>query len=777
MKHNKTLEDWIAECERLSKENTYLKQQITSLLQPNKPTENNGQDIVTRHSPLHAKIQLYRRLFNGRTDVYATRWESKDGRNGYLPACANEWDQSICQKPKIKCTECGHRKLLALTDYVIEGHFKGKHSIGLYPMHEDGTCSFLAIDFDKQDWKKDVGAFVQICKEYNIPYSVERSRSGNGAHVWFFFTERLKSSLARKLGYTLLTKTLEVRHEVGMKSFDRMFPNQDTVPKGGFGNLIALPLQRQAGLNGNSLFVDDHYNPFPDQWIYLSTIQKLSKLDVFQFLKKLDGDEANFDSLPTNSTYPKKITIEVKNGLYINKRLFPSSLAEKLSELVSFQNPEYYKAKSKRLSTASIPRVIKCSYETSEHIIFPRGFMDELVSLLKESGIDTAFKDSAYAGEPLEVSFKGQLTSQQIDAVSQLTQHDCGVLSATTGFGKTVAAAALIAERKVNTLIIVDKIQLQQQWVSQLKSFLELENDDVGAVGGGKKKVTGKIDVVTLQSLAHKGEVKSFITQYGQIIVDECHHIPAYTFESVLKSVRAKYVYGLTATPIRKDGLHPIIFMQCGPVRYKVDARNQAKVRPFVHRLIVRNTHFKSKSEQIQELYRSLAKDKKRNQQLFDDVLLALEKGRYPIILTERIEHLEELQEMFKGFAKNIITLSGKLSKKERTLELKRLASTPDSEERLVIATGKYIGEGFDDARLDTLFLAMPISWKGTLQQYVGRLHRLHDKKQEVQVYDYVDQQVPMLKRMFEKRQSGYRLMGYVTDGESKNSTEQMQLF
>ncbi|WP_262372615.1 DEAD/DEAH box helicase [Sutcliffiella horikoshii] len=399
------------------------------------------------------------------------------------------------------------------------------------------------------------------------------------------------------------------------------------------------------------------------------------------------------------------------------------------------------------------------------------------MSLLKESGIDTNFIDSAYAGEPLEVSFKGQLTSQQIDAVSQLTQHDCGVLSATTGFGKTVAAAALIAERKVNTLIIVDKIQLQQQWVSQLKSFLELGNDDVGEVGGGKKKVTGKIDVVTLQSLAHKGEVKSFITQYGQIIVDECHHISAYTFESVLKSVRAKYVYGLTATPIRKDGLHPIIFMQCGPVRYKVDARNQAKVRPFVHRLIVRNTHFKSKSEQIQELYRSLAKDKKRNQQLFDDVLLALEKGRSPIILTERIEHLEELQEMFKGFAKNIITLSGKLSKKERTLELKRLANTPDSEERLVIATGKYIGEGFDDARLDTLFLAMPISWKGTLQQYVGRLHRLHDKKQEVQVYDYVDQQVPMLKRMFEKRQSGYKLMGYVTNGESKNSTEQMQLF
>lgn len=777
MKNNKTLEDWIAECERLSKENAYLKQQLTSILQPIKSTENTGQDIVTRHSPLHVKIQLYKRLFNGRTDVYATRWESKDGRNGYLPACANEWDQSICQKPKIKCSECKHRQLLPLTDHVIEGHFKGKHSIGIYPLHEDGTCSFLAIDFDKQDWQKDVGAFVQICGEHKIPYSVERSRSGNGAHVWFFFTERFESSLARKLGYSLLTNTIEVRHEVGMKSFDRMFPNQDTVPKGGFGNLIALPLQRQAGLIGNSLFVDDNYIPFPDQWIYLSTIQKLSKSEVHQLIKQLNGHEANFESMPSNTIYPKNITIEVKNGLYIKKKHIPSSLSEKLNKLVSFQNPEYYKAKSKRLSTASIPRVIKCSYETPEHIIFPRGCKEELVTLLKNSGIDTTIEDLAYEGESLEVQFNGQLTSQQIDAVSQLTQHDCGVLSATTGFGKTVAAAALIAERKVNTLIIVDKIQLQQQWVNQLKSFLEVGNDDIGEVGGGKKKITGKIDVVTLQSLAHKGEIKSFITQYGQIIVDECHHISAYTFESVLKSVRAKYVSGLTATPIRKDGLHPIIFMQCGPVRYKVDARNQAKVRPFVHRLIVRDTNFNSKSEQIQELYRSLAKDQKRNQQLFDDVLLALEKGRSPIILTERIEHLEELQEMFKGFAKNIITLSGKLTKKERTLELKRLASTPDSEERLVIATGKYIGEGFDDARLDTLFLAMPISWKGTLQQYVGRLHRLHENKQEVQVYDYVDHQVPMLKRMFEKRQSGYRLMGYVTEGESENSTEQMQLF
>lgn len=774
MNNNKTLEDWIAECNRLSKENTYLKQQITSLLHREK-LNNGSTDIVTKHSLLHTKIQLYRSLFKGRDDAYALHWEAQDGRSGYLPACVHEWDRPICQKPMIKCSECQHRTLLPLTDKVIEYHLKGTHSIGLYPMQNNDTCSFLAIDFDKQNWQKDVLAFTQVCKEHEVPFSVEKSRSGNGAHVWFFFSERMEAALVRRLGYMLLSKTLEVRHEVGMNSFDRMFPNQDALPKGGFGNLIALPLQRQAGVNGNSLFVDDSFTPYPDQWIYLSTVKRLGKKDVHQIIKKLDPSA--YETVPYAAVLPQKLMIMIKNGLFIKKKLLPSSLSEKLTELATLKNPEYYKAQSKRISTAGIPRSINCTSSDSEHIILPRGCKDELLALLKDSGIEAIFKNEAYKGEPLDVNFKGKLTPQQVDAVSQLTLNDCGVLSATTGFGKTVVAAALIAKRKVNTLIIVDKIQLQEQWVSQVNSFLSLAKEDIGAVGGGKKKITGKIDVVTLQSLSLKGEVKSFITQYGQIIVDECHHISAYTFENVLKHVRAKYVYGLTATPIRKDGLHPIIFMQCGPVRYKVDARNQAKIRPFVHKLIIRNTGFTSKSEQIQELYRLLAKDEKRNQQLFNDVLMALEDGRSPLILTERIEHLEHLQDMFKGFAKNIITLSGKLSKKERMNELKRLVNTPDSEERLVIATGKYIGEGFDDARLDTLFLAMPISWKGTLQQYVGRLHRLHDNKQEVQVYDYVDKRVPVLERMFAKRQSGYRMMGYVMDGESENSNEQMRLF
>lgn len=777
MYKNKTLEDWIAECSRLRKENAYLKQQITGLLHQNKAEQNSieAPQVVTKHSPLHMKIQLYKSLFKGRPDVYATRWEAKDGRSGYLPACAYEWERPICQKPKIKCSECQHRTLLPLTDQVIEAHLQGQHIVGLYPMQKDESCSFLAVDFDKENWQRDVLAFIQVCKSHDIPYSLERSRSGNGGHVWFFFSEKMDSSLARKLGFSLLSKTLEVRHEAGMDSFDRMFPNQNTLPKGGFGNLIALPLQRHAGLSGNSLFVDDSFTPYPDQWMYLSTVQKLSKNVVVTFLKNLDAQSG--EPFKADANLPKKLIVTVKNGLSIKKKLLPSSLAAKLTELVTIKNPEYYRAQSKRLSTASIPRVINCSWEDQDHIILPRGCKEELVALLEKHGIEAVFEIETYEGERLDIRFTGKLTSQQVDAVSQLVQHDHGVLSATTGFGKTVAAAALIAERNVNTLIIVDKTQLQHQWVSQLGNFLNLEKTEIGEVGGGKKRITGKVDVVSLQSLAYKGEIKSFITQYGQIIVDECHHISAFTFERILKHVRAKYVCGLTATPIRKDGLHPIIFMQCGPIRYKVDARSQAKVRPFVHKLIVKNTDFTSDSDSIQDLYKLLAKDEKRNQQLFDDVLSALEEKRSPIILTERIEHLEYLQDKFKGFAKNIIILSGNLSKKEQRAALERLASIPDSEERLVIATGKYIGEGFDDARLDTLFLAMPISWKGTLQQYVGRLHRLHDSKQEVRVYDYVDNNVAMLERMFEKRKSGYRAMGYLMEGNGKNTAEQMQLF
>lgn len=771
-------EDILKELANLKKENEYLKQLLSNMMhQREQPKlEHTEGQILTNRSQPQEKINLIKKLFKVRTDTYANRWESRDGKNGYAPACDLEWQKPICRKPEIKCSQCQHRKLSPLTDQVLFEHLSGKKSIGIYPMYEDETCSFLVFDFDKQNWQEDVLAFHHVCKSLNVPVHIERLRSGNGAHIWLFFDENIPAALARKLGMAVLSKTLEKRHQIGIDSYDRMLPNQDTLPKGGFGNLIALPLQLQAKKLGNSVFVDETFTPFQDQWMYLSSIQKLSKKELYIILKNSEHDAPLIES-KLKQRLPKQITIHQKNGLYIIKEGIPSYLYSKMIGLASFKNPEFYKMQSKRMSTHGIPRTISCYDEDAQHLILPRGCLEDLMKLLNEHSVDINFVDESYEGESIEVFFNGKLTAQQEEAVAELYRHTNGVLSATTGFGKTVSAAALIAKRNTNTLIIVDRKQLLLQWVTSLANFLSLDPKEMGQIGGGKKKITGKIDVATMQSLNSKGEMKSFITQYGQIIVDECHHISAFSFEKILKHIRAKYVYGLTATPIRKDGLHPIIFMQCGSIRYKVDAKTQSKVRPFTHKVIQKHTNFISSSSNLQELYQALSTDERRNEQLFEDVLSELEAGRSPMILTERVEHLNKLKELFKGFAKNIVILSGSMPKKEQKLELERLANIPDNQERLVIAIGKYIGEGFDDPRLDTLFLAMPISWKGTLQQYVGRLHRIHANKQEVRVYDYIDHKVPILKNMFEKRLAGYKLMGYVMESKENDITEQMRLF
>lgn len=768
----------LEELHSLKKENDYLKKLLTSMMHQREQqlVPLDAEKILTNRSQPQEKINLIKKIFKVRTDVYANRWETKDGKKGYATACDLEWQKPLCRKPEIKCNQCQHRKLSPFSDQVLFDHLSGKKSIGIYPMYQDETCSFLVFDFDKQNWQEDVLAFTHVCKNLNVPVSIERSRSGNGAHVWLFFHEDISAALARKLGMALLSKTLEKRHQIGIDSFDRMLPNQDTLPKGGFGNLIALPLQLLAKQKGNSVFVDETFTPFQDQWMYLSSIQKLSKQELHLFLKDFE-QQPQLKVSDINQVLPKKITIRLKNGLYILKEGIPSSLFSKMISLASFRNPEFYKAQAKRMSTHGIPRIISCYDEDLQHLILPRGCLAELVKLLEESSIEIEYIDESYEGEAIQVNFNGTLTSQQEDALTELNNHSNGVLSATTGFGKTVTAAALIAKRRINTLIIVDRKQLQHQWVESLSNFLNIPSKEIGQFSGGKKKITGKIDVATMQSLNSKGEMKSFITQYGQIIVDECHHISAFSFEKVLKHIRAKYVFGLTATPIRKDGLHPIIFMQCGQIRYKVDAKTQSKVRPFTHKVFQKHTNFTSSETNIQGLYQALAIDEKRNKQLFEDVLTELEEGRSPMILTERVEHLNKLKEVFKGFVKNIIVLSGSLTKKEQKIELERLANIPDNKERLVIAIGKYIGEGFDDPRLDTLFLAMPISWKGTLQQYVGRLHRTHANKQEVRVYDYVDIKVPILKNMFGKRLVGYKLMGYVMESKEQMESEQMRLF
>lgn len=737
------------------------------------------------------KIELFLRLFRGRSDVYPRLWENgQTGKKGYSPACANEWVRGACEKPRVKCGECPNQAFVPVTSDTMRDHLQGRHVIGVYPMLPDETCWFLAVDFDKAAWQDDVLAFTETCRRAGAAYAVERSRSGNGAHVWFFFDRPVAAATARKLGSYLITETMARRHQLAMSSYDRLFPNQDTLPQGGFGNLIALPLQHHPRQEGNTVFLDDSLAPLPDQWGFLAALVPIraDKVETIAAeatargqvigVELSDTSDNELDSNPwlrPPSRKPKRIVLAepippqiggvLSQRLYIETHGLPSPLINALNRLAAFQNPEFYKKQNLRLSTTLTPRVISCAEEHARHISLPRGCLDDVRTLIREHGNELKIEDLRIAGNPVETSFIGKLTDGQHQAAQAMLAHDCGVIVAPPGFGKTVLGTYLIAERQCSTLILVHRQPLLEQWRSQIGIFLGRDAKSIGQLGAGKRKLTGEIDVAMLQSLSRKDGVDDVVANYGLVIIDECHHLPAVSFERVLSEVRARYVVGLTATPQRRDGHQPIIHMQIGPVRFKADSRGQLAQRPFDHRLIVRDTKFDPPATTaditIQGLYGLLVADEKRNEQIVDDVLLAMEEGRSPILLTERKDHLEQLHRRLEGFVRHIVILRGGRSAKEQREIKEQLASIPDDEERLLLATGRYIGEGFDDARLDTLFLALPVSWKGTLVQYAGRLHRLHPGKREVRIVDYVDSKVPMLGRMFEKRRAGYRAMGY----------------
>jgi superfamily II DNA or RNA helicase len=452
-------------------------------------------------------------------------------------------------------------------------------------------------------------------------------------------------------------------------------------------------------------------------------------------------------------------------------------MLNRIVRLAAFQNPEFYKAQAMRLSTFDKPRVISCADDLTNHVALPRGCLDQVLDLMKAHGIKTSVRDERFAGVPLEVSFRGQLRPSQEEAVTQVLKHDNGILCAPTAFGKTATAAWLIAARKVNTLVLVHRRQLLDQWRARLAMFLDLPSDSIGQIGGGRTKRTGSLDVAVIQSLQRKGEVLDLVAEYGHVIIDECHHLSAFSFDQVMKQVKARYIVGLTATPVRKDGHHPIIYMQCGPVRFALTAKEAANASPFEHQVLVRETEFlflDSGDVSIHDLYDAIAKSQSRNEQIAMDVIEAVRTGRSPLVLTARTRHLDWFVERLAGSVKNVHLLKGGMGRKQRKAVADALAGVAPEEERVILATGSYVGEGFDDSRLDTLFLATPISWRGTLQQYVGRLHRLHEGKRVVQVYDYVDATVPMLARMFEKRVRGYQMLGYVLapSVEEKHGTE-----
>jgi superfamily II DNA or RNA helicase len=786
----------LEECARLRTENAELQSLVAKHgLLPEFPSQTAAPlpepdaGVVTNASSPERKLELFRMLFRGREDVYATRWQ-KGGKSGYSPAAVMDW-HAIHAAPPERRKEIARktRTLQPLTDAAARDHLEGKAIIGIYPLLPDETCWLLAVDFDKLNWREDAAAFLAACRRFDVPAALERSRSGNGGHIWLFFERPVAAADARRLGCALLTRATESRHEIGLDSYDRLFPNQDTMPKGGFGNLIALPLQKVPRKLGNSVFIDERFDPRPDQWQYLSTVQRIP-IELLPALIRevapegnivgvrlaaLDGEGGTDPWLlppskkkrekPIPGPLPKRVRLVLSNLAYIEKKDLPSAMLDRLCRLAAFQNPEFYKAQAMRLSTYGKPRIISCGENFPEHIGLPRGCLQDALDLLEANGITPEFYDERTLGQPIEVEFHGTLLPQQSEAVEQVIANDIGVICAPTAFGKTAVGAWLIAHRKVNTLVLVHRQQLLDQWRARLATFLNLPIESIGQIGGGKTARTGSIDVALIQSLQRKGEVRDLVAEYGQVIADECHHLSAFTFELVLKQAKARYVVGLTATPIRKDGHHPIIFMQCGPIRFNLSARKAAADSIFEHRVIPRYTEFSPVDPggevKIHDLYAAMVTDAPRNDLVVRDVIDAIQSGRSPLLLTGWTNHLERIAAKLSKATPNVFILRGGMGRKQRRAVLESLGAVPEGEPRVILATGSYAGEGFDDARLDTLFLVMPVSWKGTLQQYVGRLHRLHHNKKEVRVYDYVDAQVPMLARMFKKRLAGYEALGY----------------
>lgn len=751
------------------------------------------------------RIRLFQSLFKGREDVFARRWFSKTtGKSGYQPVCINEWKQGLCDKKKYRCAICPNRNFAPLMTQDMYRHLEGKDEyccdvVGLYAIMQDNNCAFLCADFDdkncKYGYKEDVLAYVGVCREWLIPYAIERSRSGNGVHVWIFFEAPLPASKARRLGNAILTEAMTRNGQMSFNSYDRFFPNQDYLPEGGFGNLVALPLQGQARRKENSVFVDNDFLVYKDQWAFLynlkkiqeSTIDQLLRLHYQEELGKLSMSSENkpwVTPLPQNITqedFQAKVEIIKADKLYIPLKAVSAKVLNHLKRIAAFKNPEFYSKQALRLSTYAIPRIISCFDITNEYLAMPRGCEDATRSFLNDNAVTYTIIDKTNHGNKIPVSFQGEEREEQLEAINALLPYTNGILHATTAFGKTVTAAAIIARKKVNTLILVHSKALLKQWHDRLTEFLNIDYpkheeknkrgrrkvfSPIGCFDSSGNTLHGIIDIALIQSCLDEDGVKPFVQDYGMVIVDECHHVSSITFEQVLMSIKAHTIYGLTATPIRKDGHQPIIFMQCGPIRFSTDVKSQIAKQSFDRFLIPRFTSYNSILEDrlsIATLYKYLSEDEIRNNLIVEDICKAVNTRRTPIILTNRTVHVSVLAEKLNATIKNVISLTGAGTTREKREAMQRLQTIPDSEQLVIVATGKYVGEGFDYPRLDTLFLALPISWKGLLTQYAGRLHREYEGKKDVRIYDYIDIHEPICDSMYRKRLKGYAAIGYKT--------------
>lgn len=736
------------------------------------------------------KVALFLRLFRARESIFPKLWENKaKGTEGYSPACNNEWVRGVCEKPRIKCSDCSSQAFPKLDEQAVRDHLQGKFTIGTYAIREDDTCTFLAADFDGGGWPQDALAYKQAGREMGVQIEVERSRSGNGAHAWIFFSEPVSARKARQLGTAIVARAHAFRHTMSLDTYDRLFPSQDNLPKGGFGNLIALPLQKEARDKGNSVFLNDSLEPISDQWEALASARRISAIELNELLSRnvphsfsavqyedesVAAAERALDSgnekvIP--GSFPGQIQIHCGAQISVNIDTMPPSILAAMKRTAIFANPKFFEMERMRFSTWKTPRFIFCGESLSDTLILPRGSLDACLEIAKTAGSSVLVRENRPKLPELKIQFQGDLSGIQKKAVTTLAKFDTGVLVAPPGAGKTVMGCALIAERKMPTLILVHRTPLLEQWRDQISKFLGIDPKQIGTFTGTRKKQTGQIDIGMLPTLANMNEAADLFAPYGHIVIDECHHIPALSFEKVSKRIPARYVLGLTATPYRKDGHQAIIHMQCGPIRYEIKEAESSKL---AKRAIIRETSFRMPEDAgpqpaIHLVWERLVADPDRLDLVAEDLRTSLEAGRFPLVISERKEHLALLSKTFdeklQGLPVKEFVLTGGMGKKARAAILSEVQAAPDAGIKpFILATGSFIGEGFDLPALDTLIIAMPVSFKGKMIQYAGRLHRANPGKKDAVIYDYLDSSSALTVSMFRKRLTAYRKMDYQID-------------
>ena len=761
-------------------------------------------------------------MFWGRQDVYAKRSVNKEtGKAAYYPQCNNFWT-NVCHK-KIKdginCKDCKNRSYKAITKKDILNHLQGNaynasDVIGVYPLLSNGTCRFMVFDFDNHDkdaeekdfansddtWVEEVESMREICVLNGIEPLVERSRSGRGAHIWIFFDKPIAASFVRKFGFALLDKGAEQINLKSFKYYDRMLPAQDSLPEdSAVGNLIALPLQGKALQDGNSAFIDGNWNAYPNQWETLFNKPRLSQGFLEEKIKEwsniIDDIAANAAESDREKPWNRmqhfnkndvegKLHIILSNGIYVDNTNLKAAMQNRIRRMAAISNPVFYKNQAIGTSNYDTARWIYLGKDPlSGYIQIPRGLQDELWENIKQADIDYEMEDERQQGRKINVDFKGELRPEQDKALKELIRYDNGILHAATAFGKTVVSSAIIAQKKINTLIILESSALIEQWKEALEKFLNINEglpayetktgrvrkrkSLIGTLQGAHDSMTGIIDIAMAGSLCKKGKYHKMMNEYGLVLIDECHHSASETIANVLKEVKAKYVYGVTATPKRGDGLEKINYMLIGPIRYSYTAKEKAKEQGIQHLVYPRFTRTVPPRGVItdkmhpNEAYEIIHNNDVRDEQIIEDVKNCVAAGRTPVVLSRYKDHSEKFYERLKSYADHVFLMTGNNSKKEHRKILEQMHQVDKNESLILIATGSLVGEGFDFPRLDTLFMATPVSFRGVVEQYAGRLNRDYAGKENVIIYDYVDNHIPMFNNMYMKRLKAYKQIGY----------------